>query len=75
MIKKKHKKAAFGLMATGIGLGVGSQVLGDAGSTHGQTAIGNISSKLPIMGKAVGAGMVMDAVGSLGKKRKKKGYF
>jgi hypothetical protein len=67
MNTKKHMKRMGGLMAMGIGLGVGSEVLGSVGSTQGQSAVGNISKAMPIMGTMVGASMVMDAVNDINK--------
>lgn len=68
---KKYMKAGVGMVGLGVGLGVGSQVLGEMGSTVGQTAIGNISKAMPMMGNMVGAGMVMDSLSTMNKSAKK----
>lgn len=55
---------------TPINLGVGISAVSSAGgSTAGLSAI---SRRSGIMGKAVGSGMVLDAVGGLYPKKKKK---
>lgn len=72
--KKKPLKETFGLVTTGIGLGVGSQVLGDLGATHAQTAVGRVSKALPAVGSIYGAGLVLDTLDAFGKKIIKKRY-
>jgi len=78
---KKTMKAAKGMMGAGIGLGVGSEVLGDIGGAsagHAQAGLSKISGAMPTMGKMVGAGMVMggirglqDATEPMNKKKKR----
>lgn len=69
--KQSAGKKARDLMALGLGTGFSSQLLGSAGSVHGQQAMGKISGKMPMMGSMVGAGMVMDSVGMMKKKADK----
>lgn len=69
-MKKKAKK----LMVTGLTLGVGSYAASSMGATSTATAMGNMSSKLPMVGTLYGAGMVMDAVKGMNPKKKKKRY-
>ena len=68
---KKQKKMIKGLMGLGLGVGVGSQVLGSSGSVAGQQAMGNISGKMPMLGSMAGVGMVMDNLGMMKKQAKK----
>lgn len=68
---KKHMKRTGGLVVAGVGLGLGSQLLGEAGSSYGQAAVGKVSKVMPMMGTMVGAGMVMDAVGDMSEYSKK----
>lgn len=70
--KKKTKKDIGNLMVSGAAMGIGSQVLGDVGATHAQTAVGKITKHYPTIGTMVGAGMTMDAFSQLQKKMKKK---
>lgn len=59
-MKKKYMKDSMKMVATGVGLGVGSQVLGDVGSTHGQAAVGRIAKGMKPVGSMYAAGMVFD---------------
>lgn len=70
-MKKKYFKDTMKLTSLGMGLGLSSQALGDAGSTYGQKAIGKISSKMPVLGGLQATGMVLDQVKKLNKKTKK----
>jgi len=67
----KKKKGIMGLMTTGIGVGVGSQVAGEMGATSTQVALGKIGKGIGTVGGVMGAGMVMDSLGRLVKKKKK----
>ena len=87
MVYKKKKKSkgrkmanemmggAMGLVGGAAGMGLGSQVLGSVGgasSVHGQQALSNMSGFMPVMGKTMGAGMAIGALGELSKPMKKK---
>lgn len=67
---KKLRKDANTMIKTGIGLGVGSAALGNAGSVYGQQAIGNISRKLPTMGNIAAVGGLMRGLKGLEKAAK-----
>ena len=75
--KKKNKlvQSTIGLVAGSATMGVGSQALGQIGGTpavHGQQALGTLSGYQPLMAKATGAGMAMEAIGGISMKRKRK---
>ena len=56
------KKAAMGLMSTGIVLGIGSGMPGGAG-------VASMASFMPAAGTTAGAGIVVGMLGKLGKKK------
>ena len=58
---KKLRKDAMNIVGAGAMFGVGSNVLGSAGinSVHGQTAVGNLSGALPMLGTLSAAGMTL----------------
>ena len=55
------KKAAFGLIKTGVVLGVGAGL-------PGGVAVGNMAAFMPAAGTTLGAGMAVGMLGKLGKK-------
>lgn len=72
MFWKKKRKETFGLMATGIGIGVGSQIAGEVGATDTQLAMGKLGKGVKTAGGIMAGGMVMDSLGYLTKSAKKK---
>ena len=76
---KKYIKQGMGMVTLGVGLGMGSQVVGDLGltgsastaATSVQTGIGNLAKGMKPMGSLMGANMVMDSLGMLTKQTKK----
>lgn len=64
---------ALGLVSGGIGLGVGSQAIGEIGgatAAHSQQALANLSGFYPAMATVAGAGAVMKEVKKLTKRRR-----
>jgi len=76
---KKYKKQGMGLMTTGIGLGLGSQIASESGSPQGALAMGKLATGVKVAGGVMGAGMVLDSVKGLQKSaempKKKKGKY
>ncbi|GAH45580.1 unnamed protein product [marine sediment metagenome] len=77
---KKYAKQGMGLMTTGVALGVGTGVASSLGATQGAAGMSKLSGALPVAGKVMGTGMVLDSVKHLQKsaempKKKKKGLF
>lgn len=61
------------LMASGVMLGVGSDVIGKVGgstASDSQKALGNVAGYMPLMGTATGAGWALDELGNLVKKKR-----
>lgn len=57
--------AAMDIVASGIGLGVGSQAIGQVGgatAAHSQQALANLSGFYPAMGTIAGAGATLKAL-------------
>lgn len=81
MKKKKYIKAAGGMIAGGIGLGVGAHAMSGTGLTgaggtaigQAQAVVGKVAGAMPTMGTIVAGGMVMGAVKKMGDAAKMKG--
>ena len=58
------KKAAFGIVKTGVILGAGASITSGAGAV----GIGNMAAHLPTAGTVAGSGVVLGMLKGLGKK-------
>lgn len=70
MVYKKYKKRAITLIGTGIIAGVGARAVTQAGGNAG--GINAFSGMMPTVGTAMGAGMALDSLQSLGYKKKRR---
>ena len=69
---KKYKKDSKDMVVSGVVMGVGSSVLSKVPHTaNAQTAVGNMSSFMPMMGTVSGAGAAMRMTKKMYKKKKK----
>lgn len=74
MRRKKKVKQALGFTLFGITAGVGSQALTQIGTTpatHAKTALGKMSSFIPMMGTMTGASWALEAMQGLKPKKKR----
>lgn len=78
---KKMRKAALGMAASGVTMGIGAYAVGqaDVGGNvpEASTAIGKVASFMPAMGTTMGAGAVFGSMKGMQmptkrKRRKKK---
>lgn len=73
---KKMRKAALGMAASGVTMGVGAYTVGqaDVGGNvpEASTAIGKVSSFMPAMGTTMGAGMVFGSMKGMQKSAKRR---
>ena len=73
---REYSRFGVGMAATGIGVGVGSQVVGEvggAGAAGVQAGLGKITGAMPIVGSIMASGMVVRSLGMLQPERKSKG--
>ena len=68
-MRKKAKKV-MGFTALGVTTSVGASVVTSAGGSA--TGLGNIASQYPAMGTIMGSGMVLDELGKMVPKEKRK---
>ena len=67
---RKYGRAVRGLVGTGLVLGVGSSVVERTGSNA--SGLSTMSSFMPTVGTTMGAGMALNSLSMLSKKRRRK---
>ena len=65
---RKYNRAVRGLVGTSLVLGVGSSVVEQSGGNA--SGLSAMSSFMPTVGTAMGAGMTLNSLKSLSKKKK-----